>query len=211
MGSNYIERRNLFSDEELVECYLKYHSQILAAKELGVARETVARAVRRSGIFMDGRKWNGVKSNRPKITDEQIREEAAALDGYQICRKYDISPARLVKRAKRAGVDLCWPSSNRKWSQRALFYGCDESTIDKTITIEKLLKRDGGICQICGRPVDCKDVANGHARSLYPTLDHIIPLSKGGTHTWDNVQLAHMGCNAGKRDRVGITVKREEV
>lgn len=34
------------------------------------------------------------------------------------------------------------------------------------------------------------------------TLDHIIPLSKGGTHTWDNVQLAHMSCNAGKCDRL---------
>ena len=209
MGSNYFERRNIFSDEELVECYLRHQSQILAANELGVSRETVARAVRRSGIPMDGRKKNG-QNNRPKITDEQIREEAAHLDGYQICRKYGISPERLIKRAKNAGVVLCWPCSNRRWQQRALFYGCDDSEIDKSITIAKLLERDRGICQICGLPVDDKDIKNGHARSLYPTLDHIIPLSKGGTHTWENVQLAHMKCNAGKCDRMGITVKRRE-
>jgi 5-methylcytosine-specific restriction endonuclease McrA len=33
-----------------------------------------------------------------------------------------------------------------------------------------------------------------------PTVDHIIPLAKGGTHTWDNVQLAHWSCNSDKRD-----------
>ena len=35
----------------------------------------------------------------------------------------------------------------------------------------------------------------------YPTVDHIVPLSKGGTHTWNNVQLAHMACNSGKCDK----------
>ena len=54
-------------------------------------------------------------------------------------------------------------------------------------------------------------IENGHIKRLYPTIDHIIPLSKGGTHTWNNVQLAHMCCNAGKCDKVDNTVKREEV
>ena len=35
-----------------------------------------------------------------------------------------------------------------------------------------------------------------------PTVDHIIPLAKGGTHTWDNVQLAHWSCNGEKRDTI---------
>jgi 5-methylcytosine-specific restriction endonuclease McrA len=34
------------------------------------------------------------------------------------------------------------------------------------------------------------------------TLDHIIPLSKGGTHTWDNVRPAHRRCNELKGDRL---------
>ena len=32
------------------------------------------------------------------------------------------------------------------------------------------------------------------------SLDHIIPLSQGGTHTYNNVQLAHFLCNISKRD-----------
>jgi 5-methylcytosine-specific restriction endonuclease McrA len=34
-----------------------------------------------------------------------------------------------------------------------------------------------------------------------PTVDHIIPLARGGSHTWDNVQLAHHLCNSLKGDR----------
>ena len=36
----------------------------------------------------------------------------------------------------------------------------------------------------------------------YPTIDHIKPISKGGTHTWDNVQLAHFHCNSIKSDKI---------
>ena len=55
MGTNYYEQRGKHSDAALVECYLKYHSQNPAAKEMGVSRETIARAVRRAGIQLDGR------------------------------------------------------------------------------------------------------------------------------------------------------------
>jgi 5-methylcytosine-specific restriction endonuclease McrA len=35
----------------------------------------------------------------------------------------------------------------------------------------------------------------------YGSIDHVLPVSKGGTHTWNNVRLAHRGCNMAKRDR----------
>ena len=34
----------------------------------------------------------------------------------------------------------------------------------------------------------------------YPSIDHIIPVSRGGLHSWDNVRLAHFLCNAVKSD-----------
>jgi 5-methylcytosine-specific restriction endonuclease McrA len=40
------------------------------------------------------------------------------------------------------------------------------------------------------------------AYGLYPSIDHIVPLAKGGNHTWNNVQLAHHYCNTLKRDKV---------
>lgn len=208
MGSNYYQNRNLYSDQELVDAYLKHKSQVKAAEELGVGRETIARAVRRQGIPLTGRKNNTVIGCRNrKITDSELIEESKYLTIAEIAKKHSMSCENVFRRARKLGLDLKGDSG--RWYRRASFYGCKE--FDKTITIEKVIEKYNGICQICGKPTDKTDVLDGHIRKRYPTLDHIVPLSKGGTHTWDNVQLAHMGCNARKCDKLSITVKREEI
>ena len=69
------------------------------------------------------------------------------------------------------------------------------------ITLPQLYRRDGGICQICGKPTDWNDRRwTEYCGPLYPTIDHKIALANGGGHTWDNVQLAHAICNSYKRD-----------
>ena len=70
---------------------------------------------------------------------------------------------------------------------------------DLSITLTKLYARDGGVCQICGRHIDFDCDSND---DRYPSIDHIIPLSKGGLHTWDNVQLACRVCNYQKSDTI---------
>lgn len=49
--------------------------------------------------------------------------------------------------------------------------------------------RDKGICGICKLDVD-------HASPW--EVDHIVPISKGGLHSYANVQLAHRSCNRRK-------------
>jgi 5-methylcytosine-specific restriction endonuclease McrA len=53
-------------------------------------------------------------------------------------------------------------------------------------------------CQICGCQTD-PDL-RGTIEDQAPELDHIIPLAKGGTHTWGNVQCACRECNRTKSD-----------
>lgn len=36
---------------------------------------------------------------------------------------------------------------------------------------------------------------------MRPSIDHIVPLSQGGTHELANVQLAHYRCNLSKNNR----------
>ncbi len=78
--------------------------------------------------------------------------------------------------------------------------------IDYTITLDKLIKRDNNICYICNRECNLNDYTyNGNtfiAGNYYPSIDHIIPLAKGGTHEWSNVKLAHRICNTLKRDKI---------
>lgn len=49
----------------------------------------------------------------------------------------------------------------------------------------------------------CKKSINRHLRMpnhMAATVEHIIPLSKGGTHSWTNVAPAHARCNFNKAD-----------
>lgn len=77
--------------------------------------------------------------------------------------------------------------------------------VDASITLDALIERDNGICYICGEKIDKKDCEPcGKTKrwgAKYPSIDHVIPISKGGTHTWDNVKLAHMMCNALKGNK----------
>lgn len=50
-----------------------------------------------------------------------------------------------------------------------------------------VLHRDGHRCQYCG--------------SRAESVDHVVPRSRGGQHTWENVVAACRRCNAAKRDR----------
>lgn len=75
--------------------------------------------------------------------------------------------------------------------------------IDSDITLRKLYKKENGICAICGGKCDYKDYKLDDYKNFiignqYPSIDHIIPISKGGTHTWQNIQLAHRICNSYK-------------
>lgn len=55
-------------------------------------------------------------------------------------------------------------------------------------TRRSVFVRDRHRCQYCD--------------SAAETLDHVIPRSRGGRHSWDNVVAACRGCNALKRDRL---------
>lgn len=80
-------------------------------------------------------------------------------------------------------------------------------SVDRDISLEKLIKRDNNTCYLCGDECDTNDYtkdANGSfiVGKKYPSIEHVIPISKGGTHSWDNVKLAHHYCNTIKRDNI---------
>ena len=64
----------------------------------------------------------------------------------------------------------------------------------------KRIMMSESICGICGRPVDMSLKAPD---PMSPTVDHIIPINKGG-HPSDmnNLQVAHWICNRMKSDKL---------
>jgi 5-methylcytosine-specific restriction endonuclease McrA len=71
---------------------------------------------------------------------------------------------------------------------------------ERTIPVSRraVFGRDGHRCQYCGSPAE--------------SLDHVLPRSRGGGHTWDNVVACCRRCNIHKGDRlpseVGLALSR---
>lgn len=67
------------------------------------------------------------------------------------------------------------------------------------IFVDDLGERDNWICALCSESVD-PELSSRHPRMK--SIDHIMPVSLGGLHIWENVQLAHFGCNSSKNNRI---------
>lgn len=57
-----------------------------------------------------------------------------------------------------------------------------------TRRIIALLIRDGNLCCLCNKKFQLSS-------GMKPSLEHMIPLSKGGKDTLDNLKLSHSSCN----------------
>jgi 5-methylcytosine-specific restriction endonuclease McrA len=112
------------------------------------------------------------------------RCEPCRLEWRRVQRKADKRKARI------AGT---LPSGNHRG--RARHYGV---AYVPGITRRAVCERDGWVCGICGGPVD-PDLKFPDVMSA--SLDHVIPMARGGGHVWGNVQCAHFLCNSIKSDR----------
>lgn len=57
-------------------------------------------------------------------------------------------------------------------------------------TRKQVIARDGGLCQMCGKPVTM-EAGDAH-------IDHIVPKRDGGTDALENLQLLHRACHSKK-------------
>lgn len=109
-------------------------------------------------------------------------------------------------RAQKYCSPKCSRKANKTTSNHIRRLRKEHQTIDKDITLEGLYRRDLGFCYICGMKCNFEDYVVRNGRKIvgdwYPTMDHIAPLSNGGSHSWGNVKLAHKRCNTlkGARD-----------
>jgi 5-methylcytosine-specific restriction endonuclease McrA len=60
-----------------------------------------------------------------------------------------------------------------------------------------VMQRDNWMCHLCDEHIDS---ALRYPEQMSASLDHVIPMSKGGPHTYDNVRASHWLCNVLKSD-----------
>lgn len=68
-----------------------------------------------------------------------------------------------------------------------------------TVSPYRVFARDEWVCWIC-RDAIVRDAV--YPDPLSPSVDHVIPVSKGGEHSMANVRAAHLICNSLKRDLI---------
>lgn len=127
---------------------------------------------------------------------EQERKKAERMHACPVCghmtgrRKYcsDVCAHRAQNSAKEA----------RRRAKIAA------AMVDKDITLEAVWRNGLGVCYICGCVTDWNDKREENGTIIcgdrYPSIDHIVPLARGGEHSWNNCALACRRCNYEKSD-----------
>jgi 5-methylcytosine-specific restriction endonuclease McrA len=141
-------------------------------------------------------------SARLAATREQKRQKDPAHDLARRQRKHQRYYAKHREKilAKNAAYNVIHPESVKKragkWAkahpeQTQVFCATRRARINhapivESISLEVLAVRDNWTCHICKNKVSRKTWSH----------DHLIPLSKGGDHTYANVALCHQRCNS---------------
>lgn len=118
-------------------------------------------------------KWYADNSER--VCDYKAKYRADNLEKFKVN----------VSNWRKANPDKVYASiSNRRARKLNQFV----ESVDRTV----VWKRDSGVCYICNLPANSND---WH-------VDHKIPLSRGGEHSYANVGVTHPHCNLTKSNKI---------
>ena len=113
----------------------------------------------------------------------------------RVCQEWFISPRQDI---------TCSPPCfaehrlRRRQTHRARRRAALKAAYVSDVSRSQVFQRDGYRCHLCGKKTNpLKQVPHPKA----PTIDHIVPLSKGGTHEPSNCRTACFRCNCAKKDR----------
>lgn len=119
--------------------------------------------------------------------------------GQELPKSFDVSCDGCKIRFIAKKPDARWCSktcANRHWGNvraRQARVRDAGSYADRDVFI-----RDNWICHLCNQAVDSE---LSRTDPMGATIDHVVPLSKGGSDSFENVRTAHFSCNVKKGSR----------
>ena len=197
--------------DALIEAYSNGMSLSQIGKKFNCSSQLVRYRLVTSGAYNHERQSKAKHGTRTMYVHHGCRCEACCrAEHEQYLKRKDAQSRRRVYSK--------WGDTERapgtEWSRKY--------NIRRTISINSRPKAHGGHirwteiadkyemkCALCGGEVNPDDKWVNETGCMcfgreYPTVDHIIPLDKGGTDTFDNVQLAHKRCNSKKGTRLEL-------
>lgn len=142
-------------------------------------------------------------ANREKVRAYNIRHRTEHLDEMRLhdrqrnktenrrakarefCRRHYIENRARVKEWARNNPEKARINRIESTHRRRCHLA---STAVEHVNHAAIYLRDKGRCGICGKKILPREMS----------LDHILPISRGGCHAEFNVQLAHISCNKAK-------------
>lgn len=141
---------------------------------------------------------------------ECLKVQARELSRRHSMLKHDSSPRSCqecgLMFSPTYGVKLrayCSEACGRRSSKRAarlVGKARKRAATVEPVNPTRVFERDGWKCHLCGGLTARERRGTYHPKA--PELDHIVPLSKGGEHSYRNTACAHRKCNADKSDTV---------
>jgi 5-methylcytosine-specific restriction endonuclease McrA len=137
------------------------------------------------------RRWLAVNAEKKRQQVKRWAKEHKEQSAAVAKRWSDANPEKKRQYSRRARQTASGKARSKihcrmRYARRR---GASVERVDPSVVFE----RDGGVCGICRAAVDINETWH---------IDHVIPLSKGGAHSYSNVQLAHARCNCSKGAKV---------
>jgi 5-methylcytosine-specific restriction endonuclease McrA len=206
---------------QCINCYSKARRTLVPCPRCGVefwpwasgkhARKRCDTCIEQQRITAQQRRAQPKPPTRPRLTaEERQAKQRSRSKAYYYQNKERAMAVRSEYRRRRVKVDPGFRQAirnhNKAWAakhpeQARLLRRQMRLTRDarkrnayvEAVNPQVVYDRDQGICGICRLPVD---------RTEQWHVDHIIPLARGGEHSYANTQLAHGLCNSIKSDRI---------
>lgn len=156
--------------------YSAYYKAYRASRKAEIsARNRLYREKNRERIAATKAEWTRLNPDCNRKASEAYRKRNREACGDRI------------KNWKARNTDLIrLQTRQQQRKRRALVRGCRVGRVD----YPAIYKRDRGICHLCGKTPE-----KYH-------FDHVIPISKGGPHTAENIKVACAFCNLSKGNRI---------
>lgn len=146
------------------------------------------------------RQWH--EANWERTYRAQVERRNADRGAYlEKSRAYYIANrAHILKRMRAAYADdpTAGRAQSRKWAKENPIRRREHElrrrarkreTQTEAVRYDVILAEFGMVCHICGGDIASRDELH---------FDHVIPLAKSGTHTYDNIRPSHASCNMHK-------------
>lgn len=149
-----------------------------------------------------GKKFNSKKYNTKYCSDTCRRRVTSGKGKYKEYKTFECIVCKKAFKSLKDNAKTCCRKCNAEWSRidrNKRYKKLKEiGHFDNSVTLKNVFDKYNGICQCCQKQLnfDCDSKGND-----YPSIDHIVPLSKGGYHEWDNVQLLCRHCNDKKSNK----------